>query len=171
MRRYCYETKSDLPPELLYRTIADIKRWSEWDDEIEGIEMNGPVEAGRAFVLKPRGRDAVKLRVETMVEPYRFADVAYLPLARMRTEHAFIPTPDGTLVRSTIEWRGLLAAFWDRPLAHNYAEGAARQTRRFLAFAAVRQISISNENIPQKPAAVPPKAAAKEVPLPNFVFC
>ncbi len=39
MRRYCYETKSDLPPELLYRTIADIKRWPEWDDEIEGIEI------------------------------------------------------------------------------------------------------------------------------------
>jgi hypothetical protein len=97
MRRYCYETTSDLPPELLYAAITDVARWPEWDDEIEAVRLDGPAEPGRIFALKPRGRDAVKLRVEAMVEPFRFRDVAYLPLARLRTEHAFIPTPSGTL--------------------------------------------------------------------------
>jgi len=164
MRRYCYETTSDLPPSQLYAAIADVARWPEWDDEIEGIEIDGLAETGSTFALKPRGRAAVKLRVETMVEPYRFADVAYLPLARLRTEHAFIPTPTGTLVRSTVEISGPLARFWDRPLARSYSEGAARQTRRFLAFAG-RQL-VSNENVPQKPATV-----LQEQPLPNYVFC
>nr|WP_298681852.1 SRPBCC family protein [uncultured Dongia sp.] len=164
MRRYCYETTSDLPPSQLYAAIADVARWPEWDDEIEGIEIAGEVETGSTFALKPRGRDAVKLRVETMAPPYRFADMAYLPLARMRTEHTFIPTPDGTLVRSTVTFSGPLARFWDRPLAQNYSEGAARQTRRFLAFA--RRQLVSNENVPQKPA-----AALQEQPLPNYVFC
>ena len=128
MRRYCYETTSDLPPSQLYAAIADVARWPEWDDEIEGIEIAGEVETGSTFALKPRGRDAVKLRVETMAPPYRFADMAYLPLAQ------------------------------------NYSEGAARQTRRFLAFA--RRQLVSNENVPQKPA-----AALQEQPLPNYVFC
>ncbi|WP_374653039.1 SRPBCC family protein [Dongia sp.] len=136
MRRHSYETTSDLPPERLYKALADIASWPQWDDGIEAIVLDGPAESGAVFALKPRGRQAVKLRVETMVEPYRFADMAYLPLARMRTEHSFIPTPDGTLVRSTVEISGPLARFWDRTLTRDYREGAARQTRRFLAFAA-----------------------------------
>ena len=166
MRRYCYETTSDLPPELLYAAITDVARWPEWDDEIEGIALDGPAEPGSIIALKPRGRDAVKLRVETMVEPFRFRDVAYLPLARLRTEHAFIPTPSGTLIRSTVEIRGLLARFWDRPLARSYAEGAARQTRNFLAFAATFAPAIANENTAQLATAAP-----ETRPLPNFVFC
>jgi hypothetical protein len=164
MRRYCYETMSDLPPSQLYAAITDVARWPEWDEEIEGIEIAGPAAAGSTFALKPRGRAAVKLRVETMAPPYRFADMAYLPLARLRTEHAFIPTPTGTLVRSTVEISGPLARFWDRPLARCYREGAARQTRRFLAFAGRQQVS--NENIPQQPT-----AARQDQPLPNYVFC
>lgn len=169
MRRYCYETKSDLPPEQLYRALADVARWPEWDDEIEAIEIDGTAEAGCIFALKPRGRDAVRLRVETMVEPYRFADLAYLPLARMRTEHSFIPTPDGTLVRNTVEITGLLASFWDRPLAQSYAEGAARQTRRFLAFAA--RSHVSNENVVPPRPPIRARKLAGEPPMPNYVFC
>lgn len=136
MRCYFYETRSHLSPEQLYQAMCDIKRWPDWDHEIEAVELDGPVEAGRVLTLKPRGRAAVKLRIETMIAPYRFADTAYLPLARMRTEHCFIPVPQGTLVRISLEITGLLAGFWDRPLAETHAAGAAAQTRRFLAFAA-----------------------------------
>lgn len=160
MRRYFYETKSDLPPEQLYRALADIRRWPEWDEGIEATSIDGPAETGTEFAVKPRGRAAVRLRVESMVEPYRFADVAYLPLARMRTEHSFIPTPEATLVRSTIEISGLLAAFWDRPLAKTYAEGAAAQTRRFLAFAAQWQESRQKQT-----------AAPKKQPMPFYTIC
>ncbi|WP_303980543.1 SRPBCC family protein [Dongia mobilis] len=166
MRRYSYETHSHLPAEQLYRAFSDVAAWPQWDDGIDGVELDGPAETGSIFALKPRGRDAVKLRVETMVEPYRFADMAYLPLARLRTEHSFIPTPHGTLVRSTVEIRGPLARFWDRPLARSYAEGAARQTRSFLAFAATWNPPIANENSAQRET-----AALETRPLPNYVFC
>lgn len=159
MRRYSYETTSDLPPERLFNALADIASWPQWDDGIEAIAFEGPAERGAVFALKPRGRQAVKLKVETMVEPYRFADVAYLPLARIRTEHSFIPTPGGTLVRSTVEIRGILARFWDRTLTQDYREGAARQTRRFLAFAA-------NWNQPAEAAPQKKKRA-----LPFYTVC
>jgi hypothetical protein len=136
MRRYSYETVTDLKPEQLYGAMSDVAAWPQWDDGIEAIILKGPANEGTEFALVPRGRAAVKLKVETMVAPYRFTDIAYLPLARMRTEHAFIPTPGGTLVRATVEISGPLARFWDRTINASYAEGAARQTRRFLAFAA-----------------------------------
>ncbi len=136
MRRHSYETRTDLPPEQLFGAISDVANWPQWDDGIEAVILNGPANEGAEFALKPRGRASVKLKVETMVAPYRFTDIAYLPFARMKTEHAFIPMPEGTLVRSTVELRGPLARFWDRALRGTYAEGAARQTRHFLAFAA-----------------------------------
>jgi len=159
MRRYSYETVTNLPPEQLYRAFADVQSWPQWDDGIEAIILEGPANEGSEFALVPRGRPAVKLKVEAMVEPYRFIDVAYLPLAQMRTEHSFIPTPRGTLVRSTVEIRGLLAKFWDRTLCATYAEGAAHQTRRFLAFAA-------NWNKPVERTAPP-----KKRPFPFYTVC
>jgi len=165
MRRYSYETVTNLPAEQLYRAFADVASWPQWDDGIEAIILEGPANEGSEFALVPRGRPntklrAVKLKVETMVEPYRFIDVAYLPLAQMRTEHSFIPTPRGTLVRSTVEIRGLLAKFWDRTLCGSYAEGAAHQTRRFLAFAA-------NWNKPAETVTPAPKKKA----LPFYTVC
>ncbi|MDY0874011.1 SRPBCC family protein [Dongia rigui] len=164
MRRYSYETVTSLPAEQLYRAFTDVAAWPQWDDGIEAIILEGPANEGSEFALVPRGRPeatlrAVKLKVETMVEPYRFIDVAYLPLARMRTEHSFIPTPRGTLVRSTVEIRGPLASFWDRTLNADYAAGAARQTRRFLAFAA-------NWNKPVETA-----VAKKKPPFPFYTVC
>lgn len=158
MRRYSYETVTELKPEQLYGAMSDVAAWPQWDDGIEAIILKGPANEGAEFALVPRGRAAVKLRIKTMVAPYRFADVAYLPLAWMRTEHAFIPTPGGTLVRSTVELSGPLARFWDRTLSGSYAEGAARQTRRFLAFAA-------NWNKPAETAVSAPKKAKKALPF------
>ncbi|WP_374377593.1 SRPBCC family protein [Dongia sp.] len=160
MRRYSYETVTDLKPEQLYGAMSDVAAWPQWDDGIEAIILDGPANEGTEFALVPRGRTAVKLKVETMVEPYRFTDIAYLPLARMKTEHAFIPTPEGTLVRSTVEIKGPLARFWDRTINASYAEGAARQTKRFLAFAA-------NWN---KPAAETP-ARKKLQTFPFYTVC
>ena len=159
MRRYSYETVTDLPPEQLFRAFTDVQSWPQWDDGIEAIILEGPANEGAEFALVPRGRHAVKLKVETMVEPYRFVDVAYLPLAQMRTEHSFIPTPKGTLVRSTVEIRGLFARFWDGAINADYAASAASQTRRFLAFAA-------NWNKPVVTA-----APRKKKELPFYTVC
>lgn len=159
MRRYSYETVTDLPPEQLFRAFTDVQSWPQWDDGIEAIILEGPANEGAEFSLVPRNGQAVKLKVEAMVEPYRFIDVAYLPLARMRTEHSFIPTPKGTLVRSTVEIRGLFARFWDGAINADYAASAAHQTRRFLAFAA-------NWNKPAVTAAPKKKKA-----LPFYTVC
>ena len=35
MRRYTHEITTTLPPGRLFRAIADIARWPEWDGELE----------------------------------------------------------------------------------------------------------------------------------------
>lgn len=131
-----HETMTHLPPERLFRAIADIRRWPDWDDDLERTGLDGPARAGARFTLKPRGGPRVRMVIETAEAPHQFADVSLLPLARMRTAHSLTPAAGGAAVRVVIEVWGPLAFLWDRIVARKQAAGAEAQTRRFLAFAA-----------------------------------
>lgn len=135
MRRYTYEITTTLPPDRLFRAIADIARWPEWDSELESTTVIDPVREGARFALKPKGGPKVSMLIETAKSPERFVDVALLPLARMRTAHEFTVREGGATVRTTIEIQGPLAFFWDRIVARKQAAGAEMQARNFLAFA------------------------------------
>lgn len=106
-----------------------------WDQELESTSIEGPPTVGGRFFLKPRGGPKVAMRIEELSAPTRFVDVANLPLARMRTTHAFCSTASGTEVRVAIEIWGFLSPLWDRLVARKQAAGAATQTAAFLAYA------------------------------------
>ena len=135
MKTYVYETTTATAPGKLYRAITAISRWSEWDPEIAATSHDGALEPGARFTLKPKGGPVVKLAIVEAKEPSRFVDVAFLPLARMRTSHAFTPTSEGTRIAITIEIAGVLGFLWDRIVARGQAAGAEEQTRRLIAFA------------------------------------
>src|SRR5919112_5300734 len=135
MRRYLHETCTTLDPNRLYRAIADVGRWPEWDDGVESVAVGEPLRAGSTFRLKPKGGPAVRMEVQAAEAGRRFVDIAHLPFVRMRTSHEFLPGPDGTLLRVVIEVEGPLAFLWDRLVARPQAAGAEAQTRSFLQFA------------------------------------
>lgn len=135
-RRYVYETVVDVAPKLLFAAITDIRRWPEWDAELASTEQEASLlQPGSRFTLTPKGGPRVAMTVDAIEAPTLFADVARLPLARMRTAHAFERLPHGTRIRVTIETTGLLAFLWDRLVARKQAAGAAEQTQRFAGFA------------------------------------
>ena len=114
MRRYVYEAVVDTPADKLWRAIVDVRRWPEWDEGLEAIELQGELAPGRRYTLKPRGGPAVRMSVEAMDPPSRFVDLAHLPLAKMRGSHGFL---------------------WDRVVARKIAQGAGAQTEAFVRFA------------------------------------
>jgi uncharacterized protein YndB with AHSA1/START domain len=138
MRRYTYETDTSVPAEKLFRAKADIRRWPEWDDELESTGFDVPLEPGARFVLKPKGGPSVPMRIEAVEAPRLFIDIALMPLARMRTASEFVPAGGGTRVRISIEVFGPLAFLWDRLVARKLAADCEQQTRRFIAFAEQR---------------------------------
>lgn len=138
MRCYRYETDTAVSAEKLFRAKADIRRWPEWDSEIEATVLNAPLEAGAPFLLKPKGGPRISMRIECVEEPRRFVDLAFLPLARMRTSTEFQPSGEDTRIRVVIEIFGPLAFLWDRVVARRLAADCEHQTREFIAFAANR---------------------------------
>lgn len=135
MKRYSYTTMTALPPQRLYHAITDINRWPVWDGELEATAHDGRLEAGAAFMLKPKGGPKVSMTIETAQFPARFIDISHLPMAKMRTSHSFTPEAAGTRVDITIEIWGPLAFLWDRVIVRKLAAGTAGQTRAFLAYA------------------------------------
>jgi hypothetical protein len=135
MRRHVYEVVVLTTPEVLWSAIADVRRWPDWDAELENTRVTGTIVPGSRFTLKPRGGPVVKMSVEAMEASRRFVDVAHLPLAKMRVSHEFERQPAGTRIRITIEVRGVLAFLWDRLVARKLAEGSAVQMQAFVRFA------------------------------------
>ena len=135
MRHYSYETVVETPPHKLYRAITDITKWPVWDPELEATAHDDSLARGAAFTLSPRGGPRVKLTVEEARAAAVFADVAHLPLAKMRTRHEFAPTQQGTRVRVSIEVWGPLGFLWDRLVARKQAAGLGEQTKAFVQYA------------------------------------
>ena len=82
------------------------------------------------------------MRIEQIEEPRRFVDLAFLPLAKMRTSTEFLPcatsTGSGTRIRIVIEVFGPLAFLWDRVVARKLAADCEHQTGQFVAAAEQR---------------------------------
>jgi uncharacterized protein YndB with AHSA1/START domain len=135
MKSHVYEVVVNAAPERLWLAVADVRRWPDWDADLETVEVKGEVAPGSRFRLKPRGGPVVAMSVEAMEPPRRFVDVAHLPLAKMRTSHEFCAEPGGTRIRMTIEVWGLLGPLWDFLVARKQAEGAGAQTEALVQFA------------------------------------
>jgi hypothetical protein len=89
VRSYSFEALVEVSPAQLYAAIADVQRWPEWDPELDSIVHDGSLAPGAVFWLKPRGGPTVKMTVEQAKPAALFSDLAHLPLATMRTRHAF----------------------------------------------------------------------------------
>jgi len=136
MPRHIHEFTLDIDRDRLFRALADLKRWPEWDDDIRAVELEGVPAAGSHFTLHLKDGSAVALMVEAIEPPSTFVDQAKLPLARMQSRHELLPAEGGgTRLRHVITLSGPLAWLWDRLVARKIVQGLPRQTERMAAYA------------------------------------
>lgn len=64
-----YQTTTDVPAEALFRAIADINAWGQWDQGLEIARIDGPVREGARFQLKPNGGPNVAMSIEELHQP------------------------------------------------------------------------------------------------------
>ena len=150
MWQYIYKHTTNVSAEQLWATIIDIENWNTWDSEIESTKLNGPLEVGTCFMLKPKGGPTVKLTVEEFTRPTRFADLAHLPLGRMRTIHEFHPVASGTEISVTIQITGIFGFLWRKVIGEKQAAGMPSQTLRFIEQAKNRYAGIINIPLDRK---------------------
>jgi len=135
-RAHIHEFLLDIDRDRLFRALADLKRWPEWDDDILSVDCEGPPRAGSRFTLRLKDGSAAELTVEALERPSLFVDRAKLPLAWMVSRHELLPAEGGrTRLRHVIETSGPLGWLWDRLVARKIAAGLPRQAERMAGYA------------------------------------
>ena len=82
-----HSIETSAAPEEIWRRWADVAGWTEWNGDIERIELIGPFAAGSRIVMTPIGQEPIELRIAEAVEPERFVDEAELGEIVVRTIH------------------------------------------------------------------------------------
>src|SRR5262249_18860021 len=133
-----YQTTTDVPAKALFHAIADVKAWSECDPGLEDVKIDGPVVEGATFMLRPKGGPDVRMSIEELRECMRMADVAHLPLAKLRTVHEFAEERGRTTLRFSVQVWGPLGFLWRRVIGERQIQEAREQSARFIHYARER---------------------------------
>jgi hypothetical protein len=109
-------------PERIWALWSDVSGWPSWDSGVEHVTLEGPFAAGTKGVLKPRGGPKVRFALTEVQPPDGFADVAKLPLARMRFEHSAVREGDRTRVTHRVLISGPATPLFSRLIGRGIAK-------------------------------------------------
>jgi hypothetical protein len=106
--------ESSATPAQLWARYADVPNWTDWDEGLEHVSLDGPFAVGVSGRLKPAGAPTSFPFTLTRVDVERgFSDVTpiphrALPLVRLVFDHELTPTATGTRITHRVAFRGPL---------------------------------------------------------------
>src|SRR3954464_2485426 len=95
MWQYEHTVETGVAPPTLWRYWSDIAGWPAWNEGIEKIEVNGPLEPGTEFRMTPPGEEPIEMRIAEVVPGLMFVDEMDAGKFVVRTIHRLEPLPDG----------------------------------------------------------------------------
>ena len=116
-------------PNEVWRHLADVAAWPDWDAGIAWAELTGPFSAGSEGRLELRGEGRRRFRLASVVANSSFTALVRLPLAVIRHTHDQEPCPLGTRITHRIEITGPLSWFYGFTRGRRLREGLAPSMR------------------------------------------
>lgn len=116
----------------VWKVLADVSRWHEWDSEIEWTRIDGLPGLNQDFYLKPKGGPKTRITISGFEEPGFFADISHLLLGKMVTSHTLTQNGPELTIRVEIRITGLLTFLWKKVIGENQISGGPEQTRRLI---------------------------------------
>jgi hypothetical protein len=119
MKSFATEIRIQAPAGKVWRILADLPRWTEWNSTVERTE--GVVEPGAkvtVYVKQNPGR-AFPLSVSELAAPHRMVWTGGMPLGLFRGTRVYelnAPSPEETLFRMSEDYSGLLAPLITRSI-------------------------------------------------------
>jgi uncharacterized protein YndB with AHSA1/START domain len=102
-----YSLTTDLPAQPLWQLLTDVEGWVHWNDGVESIVLEGPVEVGTVFQMTPPGEDAITSTIVDLRPGAVITDLTEFDGLAIRVEHRLDPQPGGgTTVTYRVEVSG-----------------------------------------------------------------
>ncbi len=76
---------------------SDVGRWTEWDAELESVELDGPFEVGSRGRMAIPGQPPIEFTLTEVRPLTSFTDETAVPGAVLRFVHRLEPLADGRL--------------------------------------------------------------------------
>jgi uncharacterized protein YndB with AHSA1/START domain len=91
-----HTAETDVPRELIWKTLADIDGWTAWDTSMEAIRLDGPFAVGSRVLMTPAGQDAIESTIVEITPGERYADETTFGGATLRFSHTLSSPAAGT---------------------------------------------------------------------------
>jgi uncharacterized protein YndB with AHSA1/START domain len=102
-----HAAETPLPPEAIWKVLADLDNWARWDTSMESVTLHGPLAAGSTVTMTPRGQDPVTSVITGVEENKRYADRAEFGGVTLSFSHTLTGLPGGgTRVTHRLEITG-----------------------------------------------------------------
>ncbi|MEU4250521.1 SRPBCC family protein [Amycolatopsis sp. NPDC026612] len=95
MWEYEHAVETGVAPPVLWRYWSDIAGWPAWNEGIEKIEVDGPLEPGTTFRMTPPGEEPIAMRIAEVEPGVSFVDEMDAGEFVVRTVHRLEPLPGG----------------------------------------------------------------------------
>lgn len=119
----------------MWRLLADVNNWHQWDESIEYAQLVGTFNPGSHFFMKIKKGPKVKIELIETQNERLFTDLTRFPLARMTGEHRFEETKDGLKITTTMRVTGILGFLWSKIVAQGIVDSLPNDTARQIEFA------------------------------------
>jgi hypothetical protein len=121
------DTSAD--PAEVWRQLADVSAWPEWDHGLSSAELTGPFKDGSRGRMKFIGEGTRSFRLDKVVDNQSFTALVKVPLAEIRHIHDQAASPMGTRMTHRIEITGPLHWFYGITRGRRLREGLAPSMR------------------------------------------
>lgn len=116
------KTYQGLSKNAVWAAWADVANWTQWHDDVEKMEMDGPFTAGTTMTMHLKGGPSPKIKLTEVRLERNFTDVTKFPGALMTDYHLLEETPEGLKITNVITVNGFLSWLWVKLVANDVAE-------------------------------------------------
>jgi uncharacterized protein YndB with AHSA1/START domain len=90
-----HAAESPLPPEAIWKVLADLDGWARWDTSMERVELHGPLTPGSTVTMTPKGQDPITSVITEVAENARYSDQTEFGGVTLAFSHTLTRLPDG----------------------------------------------------------------------------
>lgn len=90
-----HAAETPLPPEAIWKVLADLGNWARWDTSMERVELHGPLAAGSTVTMTPKGQDPITSVITEVAENERYADQTEFGGVTLSFSHTLTRLPGG----------------------------------------------------------------------------
>lgn len=116
-------------PDEVWRRLADVAAWPDWDAGLAWAELTGPFSSGSQGRLTLRGEGKRTFRLAKVEANRTFTALVRLPLAEIRHTHDQEPSALGTRITHRIDISGPLSWLYGFTRGRRLREGLAPSMR------------------------------------------